>query len=257
MRQVEQERRTAWAGERVGMLSFADSGPAIAAIEEDLARTIDAVVAGRARDRERGETEIPFVVVAEGVLERVVRARRIYGAIRAKRDGVDEPRRRFLGLVRDAAERLDAFAATYEEKRMVEPASPTSLARVLARVEADAALERDPGAHADAGALGPPAVEGEPPRITTSAPALEDLLRAARAEAPLASPPWRVSRDRARGALSIAIGARAGEKAPPDGAGRLRPSTRPHRPRGANRGARPRRLPAPRPGADGETRASS
>ena len=45
------------------------------------------------------------------------------------------------------------------------------------------------------------------PRVVTSADALEDLLRAARAEALRAPRPWRVGRDAAGGRLRLAIGA--------------------------------------------------
>src|SRR5438477_12415571 len=71
IRETARERATAYAGERVGMTSFARAGPVLETIAADLATTVADVLAGRLRDRERGETEVPLVVALEGVRERV------------------------------------------------------------------------------------------------------------------------------------------------------------------------------------------
>ena len=48
------------------MTSFTEAVPALLEVEADATATLEAVLAGRLRDRERGETEIPFVGGARG-----------------------------------------------------------------------------------------------------------------------------------------------------------------------------------------------
>src|SRR5213075_1549743 len=109
---------TAYAGERVGMTSFARAGPVLEAIAADVGTTVADVLAGRARDRERGETEIPLVVALEGVHERVLKAAEAEAARIDRRVPADWAQARLRSLLEDAAARLDAFAEVYEAKQM-------------------------------------------------------------------------------------------------------------------------------------------
>src|SRR5262245_11270515 len=178
LKEIARDRRMAYAGDKVGMTSFAEAGPALAAVEKDLSETIADVLAGRLRDRERGETTIPLVVALDGVRERVRRAREAETTRLAKRGG--DPAawgRRLLLLLEGACARLDAFAAVYDRKRMVPEPAPADVDRLLARIEEESAPPGAMGPHAD----------GMLPRLVTSAEPLDDLLRAVRAEVPRAT----------------------------------------------------------------------
>ncbi len=204
---LAKERSSFYASERIGMTSFAEAVPVMLAIAEDLRATIDAVLAGRLRDRERGPIEIPFVVAAEGVLERLERARRLEERRRATRISAEWAQRRVLGLLADAVRRLDAFATVYEDERILPVPETTDVTHVLLRVEEDAAIDRLPSVPTE-----PPGLRARPtdrpaPPLVTCADALEDLLRAARAEVSALPPPWRVVRTSPTAPLLLSLGA--------------------------------------------------
>ena len=204
---IAKERGLFYAGERVGMTSFAESVPALLEVEADLETTIDAVLRGRLRDRERGETEIPLVVVLESVRERVVRARLLEERRRANRIDVAWAQKKLLGLLADASRRLDAFVRLYDDRRFVPLPAPVDLTHVLLRVEDDAVVDRLPSAATEPPGLKSRPVDRMAPTLTSCADALEDLLRAARAEIPLATPPWRLERASPTAPIELAIGA--------------------------------------------------
>src|SRR5262245_1108018 len=108
LREVARERATAYAGDRVGMTSFAEAGPALAQVVADLDATVDGVLAGSLRDRERGETEVPLVAALEGVRERVARAAAAEARRLASRRDAAWGEERVVRLLRDACARLDA-----------------------------------------------------------------------------------------------------------------------------------------------------
>jgi hypothetical protein len=122
-----------------------------------------------------------------------------------------------LSLLDDACARLDAFAGLYEEKRFVATPGEVDVARLLRRVEDDAALDRlSPGLTAvESRAV---AFDRPPPRLVTAADPLEDLLRAVRAEVPQATPPWRVNGPGDDGRLRFALGSPPPD-APAEGSG--------------------------------------
>src|SRR5207248_2687034 len=119
LREIAKERRLAYAGARAGMTSFADATAALEAVGSDIRATIDDVLAGRLRDRERGETEVPLVVAFEGVLERVARAGEAESGRRVARGSTALAEARVLALLESACARLDAFSAVYDEKRVL------------------------------------------------------------------------------------------------------------------------------------------
>jgi hypothetical protein len=206
LEQIATERRGHFKGARMGMTSFVEAVPVLRTLEGEIALTIDSVLAGRLRDRERGETEIPFVVAVEGVLERVRRARQIEEARRVNRVPAEWAQETFLGLLADAVKRMNAFVEVYDAKRFLAVPAAADLARILHRVEEDAAAERLPSASlAPVGVTGP-AVDRKVPALVTSAEAVEDLLRAARAEVPDARPPWRVTRASPNDPLILSMG---------------------------------------------------
>ncbi len=207
LKQVATERGAAWAGDRIGMTSFAEAGPALVAIEDDVAATIAGVVEGRFRDRERGETEIPLAVALESVLERVRRAHRVADLRSGHKAPAEWAERRFAALLTDAVRRIEAFCAVYDEKRPTALPALVDLGHLLGRVEADASLDR-----VGAVVATPPEPSGTvttlpPPRLMTVSDALDDLLRAVRAEVTAAAPPWRVTGSSATAPLVLAIGA--------------------------------------------------
>ncbi len=211
---LRRERATAYAGSRAGMASFVEGGAALAAILEDLRSTVEAVLAGRLRDRERGETEIPLAVALESVAERVRRALAVEEARRASRIPAEWAERRVLALLDDACARLDAFAAVYDAKRFAPETSPVDVARCLKRVEEDAALDRAPALGLSSPGLLGPAADRPTPRLLSASDALEDVLRAARAEVARAAPPWRVTLPSPDAFLVLSLGA-AGPGSPP------------------------------------------
>jgi hypothetical protein len=205
--QAAQERRLAYRGSDVGMVSLTNEAlKLLDAVVADAAATVTAVLEGRLRDRERGYLDVPFTVMAEAVAERAELAARLERARVGGHAPERETQAAVLALLDGALERIEGFCGVYDEKRPVASPRTTDLARVLARVERDAALARTAR-----GPLG--AVSDAPlPEVTTAADALEDLLRAARAALPLAPGPWRVTRGRAGAPLVLALGeARAGD----------------------------------------------
>ena len=205
---IAKERSGTFLGERIGMTSFTEAVPALLELEADGSAIVEAVLAGRLTDRERGETEIPFVVMLEGVLERVARVRAVEERRRAGRLAAEWAQKRVLGGLHDAIRRLEAFADVYADKRMLPVPAPAEVTHVLHRVEEDASLDRLPAMPtARAGLVGPPA-DRPAPAITTCADAVEDVLRAARAEVKDALPPWRVERASPTAPLVLSLGAR-------------------------------------------------
>jgi hypothetical protein len=204
--QIEKERAATYAGERIGMTSFAEAVPLLRAIEEDVAATVEAVLASRLRDRERGPTEIPLVVALEGVLERVRRARTLDEARRDLRVARPWAQERVLSLLRDAVRRLEAFAEVYDAERIVPLPAPADVGHVLLRVEEAAALDRLPAVPTERPGFRGPALATPLPPLVTCADALEDLLLAARAEVPSAPAPWRATRATPTAPLLLAIG---------------------------------------------------
>ncbi len=209
---IAKERSLFYAGERVGMTSFAESVPALLEVEADLQSTIDAVLRGRLRDRERGETEIPLVVALESALERVARARGIEERRRASRIDVSWAQRKLLGLLADASQRLDAFVRLYDDRRIVPLPAAVDLTHVLLRVEDDAVCDRLPSTATEPPGLRARPVDRMAPTLTSCADALEDLLRAARAEVPAAAPPWRLERASPTAPIELSIGERTATK---------------------------------------------
>ena len=107
IREALQERRLYYRGAEVGMASLVDeAGEALEAVLEDLKQTIADILATRIRDRERGYMEMPLVVMAEGLLDRVDLARRMD---RAREQG-GVPRREagvaVIALLDDALQRV-------------------------------------------------------------------------------------------------------------------------------------------------------
>lgn len=203
---IAKERALFYKGASVGMTSFAEAVPALLEVEADLTATIDAILAGRLRDRERGETEIPLVVVLEGVRERVERARRVEERRRARRVEPSWAERRLLSLLGDASRRLESFMRLYDEKRLLPVPAAVDLAHVLLRVEEDAAVERMPSTASEAPGLRARPVDRMAPTLTSVADSLEDVLRAARAEVANVDPPWRLERASPTAPIGLAIG---------------------------------------------------
>ena len=211
---IARERSLYYGGERVGMTSFAEAVPALLEIETDLATTVDLVLRGRLRDRERGETEIPLVVALEGVLERVARARGLEERRRANRVDAAWAQRKLLALLADASRRLDAFVRLYDERRLLPVPAAVDLTHVLLRVEEDAAVDRcrRPRAAGGRAALAPgrpPGADAHLVRPTRS----KTCLRAARAEVATATPPWRLERASPTAPVGLAIGETGGREA--------------------------------------------
>ncbi len=199
-----QERRLNYRGAEVGMASLIDEADeALAAVLEDLRATIADVLAGRIRDRERGMLEIPLVVMAEGLLERVALARRMDQA----RTQGGLPRREagaaVVALLDDALLRIDAYCGTYDEKRPLGRAKATDLGHALSQVERQVGWAR---MLTDPQAAPGPIVDRIPPDITSEPNGLEDVLRAARALVPAAPGPWRVELAGADRPLQLSLG---------------------------------------------------
>jgi len=167
--------------------------PALLEVEADLRQTIGATLRGRLRDRERGETEIPLVVALEGALERVGRARVL-----------EERRARTGSTSRGRSEGSSPSSPTHRDGWTRSCASTTSAASCrrpppsISRTcccawRTTPVCDRLPDSPTEPPAFGPPR-RRMAPTLTSCADALEDLLRAVRAELPEASPPWRLER---------------------------------------------------------------
>jgi hypothetical protein len=208
---IRKERSSFYKAAAIGMTSFAEAVPALLAVEEDMAATVDDVLRGRLRDRERGETEIPFVAALEGVLERTRRARMLEQARRSGRIANAWAQERALALLDDAVRRLDAFATVYDAERFVASPASTEVGRILTQVEEDAAIDHLPAVPTERAGPRGPATDGRVPRLVTAADALDDLLRAARAEVSGTQGPWRVEKPTRTAPVVLAIGARAAD----------------------------------------------
>lgn len=207
LKQIAVERAATWAGDRIGMTSFAEAGPALVALEDDVSATIAGIVEGRYHDRERGETEVPLVAALESVLERVKRAHRVSDLRDSRRAPPEWAEPRFASLVADALRRLAAFGEVYDAKRIVAMPAETDVLHLLQGVETDAAIDRVQSVVTTPPEPKGPAAIPPPPRILTAADALDDLLRAARGEVPAALPPWRVTPSSPTTPLVLSIGA--------------------------------------------------
>ena len=204
IREALQERRLHYRGAEVGMASLVDeAGAALEAVVEDLKGTIADILAARIRDRERGYMEMPLVVMAEGLLERVDLARRMD---RAREQG-GVPRREagiaVIALLDEALQRIEAYCGAYDEKRPLGMARSTDLAHALEQVERIGDWQRmlsDPQREAT------PAYDQVPPDIESEPQGLADVLAAARACAPDAPGPWRVRPAGAGAPLTLSLG---------------------------------------------------
>lgn len=205
--ELRRERSAFYRAAEIGMSSFADALPTMLALEADLAQSVAGVLARRLYDRERGETEVPFVAAAEAVLERLRRARVLEEARRAGRVGAAWSPPRILALLDDAVRRLDAFSAVYDAERFVAEPVATDVVRLLAGVEEDAAIDRLPSVPTEPPGPRVPPADGSLPRVRTAPDALDDLLRAARAEVRETRGPWRVVAPSRGEPLVLSIGA--------------------------------------------------
>ena len=199
------ERNLAYKGAAVGMETLVDRAEKdLKTALEDLRQTVADIEAGRIRDRERGYMEMPLVVMAEGLLDRVDLARRMD---RAREQG-GVPRREagvaVIALLDDALQRIEAYCGAYDEKRPLGLTRSTDLAHALETVERVVDWDRmltDPQREVrEAYDQVPPDVESEPS-------GLADVLSAARAAVPTAQGPWRVRPAGAGAPLTLSLGA--------------------------------------------------
>ncbi|MFM8979974.1 MAG: hypothetical protein ACKOSS_05880 [Planctomycetia bacterium] len=206
LQRIAQDRRLAYGSERTGMATLGNEGARL--LETLLAEARESVadvLAARLRDRERGYMDLPFVAMAEGLVERAQAALELERQ-RAARAVPEAPAQAgVLELVEDALRRADAFCATYDEKRPVAHPHATDLARLLERVERHARLARL--ARSEVPTATPPAAAGpRAPEVPTAADALEDLLRAVRALLPGEPGPWQVLRGGPGEPLRLCLG---------------------------------------------------
>ena len=198
LEKVLQERRLAWRGADVGMASLTDEADrTLAAIAADARESIEAVLEGRIRDRERGYMEVPFTVAMNTVATRAELAAELETRRRLTPGSAKAVERQIADHLTAALRRLEAFQATYDEKRPLGAPHPTDVAHVLTLV-----------------ALG----EGRPwdeapPRIDTDAAGLEDLLLAIVRALPEGSLPWRVRAGADGRTLELALGCGAAHEA--------------------------------------------
>ncbi|MFV1958829.1 MAG: hypothetical protein ACC662_05380 [Planctomycetota bacterium] len=133
--QVLQERRLAWRGAAVGMVSVEDTADAtLGRIASDARASIEDVLAGRLRDRERGHLEIPFVVALTTVATLIEGASALEARRRGGRAPESEARRRILEAIQAARARLEAFQAAYDEKQGLGEPQATDVAHLLTRL---------------------------------------------------------------------------------------------------------------------------
>jgi len=209
--EAREDRTLAYLGTERGMALLAPgSERAFDAVEQDVRSTQGDVLAGRIRDRERGYMEVPLATMGEGVLSRLAAARALD---RSRSRGPSEradAERGVLALLEEATRRIDEYCARYDHKRPAGPLEPVDLARVLTRVEEDAARGK-----------GPPAAPGAPsdrpaPVLDSDPGALDDLLRSVRAALPRAPGPWHLVPGGAGRPLTLSLGDREGAtRAPP------------------------------------------
>ena len=192
LEKVLQERRLAWRGAEIGMSTVADDADqALADIAQDARRSIEQVLAGEIRDRERGFMEIPFAVAMTNVAERVESAASLEAGRRLRQVAEKEGQKRVLAALTASLRRLEAFQAAYDAKTPLPEARSVDLAHLLTE-------------------LAPPGerpYDQPPPPFTTDAHGLEDLLLATRAALPdEASAPWRIRQADADQPLTLSLG---------------------------------------------------
>lgn len=196
------ERRLSYKGASVGMETLVDRADRnLKSVVEDIGQTVEDIEAGRIRDRERGYMEMPLVVMAEGVADRVERARELERRRKSRKVGDAEAQMAVIALLDDTLSRIDAYCAAYDDKQPVGPPALTDLGRLLDRVERDRGFLHPPRL----GETAPPPYDRAPPMVRTDAHVLEDLLRAARAATPGASQ-WRVVAAKPGQPLELALG---------------------------------------------------
>ncbi len=199
LEKVLQERRLAWRGEDVGMSTLRDEADLdLLAIARDARESAAAVLAGRLRDRERGYMEMPFVVAVTGVAHRLEEAAALEADRRGGRGGEEETRAAILDRLTAAAERLEAFQAAYDAKRILGEPGPVDVARLLG------ALAR-PGAAP---------YDRAPPVLTSDRAGLGDLLLAIRTALGETVGGWHVALHEGDRAVRLVLGDVGGETRP-------------------------------------------
>jgi hypothetical protein len=183
LERVVEERHLAWRGAEVGMAALTDEAAgAVADLAQQARTNAEDVVLGRVRDRERGFLEVPFAVAMASVAERLSLASRLLE--RAGRDPAVRPL--VLEVLARVLARLEAFAATYDQKRPLAAAAPVDVGRLVGERERERAEAR---AHL----AGVPAATSEAPPPTllgSDRHGLEDVLVLAEREVP--EGPWRL-----------------------------------------------------------------
>ena len=166
LEKVLQERRLAWRGAEIGMSTVSDDADqALADIAQDARRSVEQVLAGEIRDRERGFMEIPFAVALTAVAQRVEDAAALEAGRRLRQVPEARGRKGVVDALAAALARLEAFQAAYDAKTPLPEARTLDLAHLLTH-------------------LAPPGerpYDRPPPPLVTDAHGLEDLLLAARA----------------------------------------------------------------------------
>jgi hypothetical protein len=199
LEKVLQERRLAWRGAEIGMSTVSDDADqALADIARDARRSVEQVLAGEIRDRERGFMEIPFAVALTAVAQRVEDAAALEVGRRLRQVPEARGRKGVVDALAAALARLEAFQAAYDAKTPLPEAGTLDLAHLLTH-------------------LAPPGqrpYDRPPPPFVTDAHGLADLLLAARAALGDAGSPWQVTPPDADRPLTLALGSTEGEAAP-------------------------------------------
>lgn len=192
LEKILQERRLAWRGDEVGMSSVADDADVrLSELAEEARTSVEDVVAGRIRDRERGFLEIPFAVAMAAVASRIEDAAEVEGRRRhTKRGDPEQERVQVEHALTSALARLEAFQSAYDEKTPVLGARSVDVGRILTRVSP----------HWE------PVFDRPPSPLHTEPHALEDLLLSVRAALPDAEGPWQIERPGPTRPLTIALG---------------------------------------------------
>jgi hypothetical protein len=99
----------------------------------------------------------------------------------------------------------------YDAERFLALPASTEVGRILTQVEEDAAIDHLPAVPTERAGPRGPATDGRVPRLVTAADALDDLLRAARAEVVGTQGPWRVEKPTRTAPVVLAIGARSAD----------------------------------------------
>lgn len=199
LEKVLQERRLAWRGAEIGMSTVSDDADqALADIAQDARRSIEQVLAGEIRDRERGFMEIPFAVALTSVAERVEAAAAVEAGRRLRQVAEAEGRKRVLEALTGALRRLEAFQGAYDAKTPVPEARSVDLAHLLTQLAPSGQRPYD----------------RPPPPLVTDGHGLADVLLATRAALGDETSPWRVLPPAADHPLTLALGCETGEPGP-------------------------------------------